>query len=323
MKLKITRIQRFGTLIAGIGLLISVIMVVLLIGDFQEFRNVWYKLQWKYIVWLLPLAALNLAIRYWRWEIMLKYVSAVDFKRSSAVILFSAGSLLIFTPGRAGEIAKSVYAREFFGIPISKSLPVLIAERLSDVLVMALLAGLGLFLIGETPGLLVGGIIVLIILAMVILRTSILARLARWKAPSFMKNSGIGEFLSQASNTQISLFKHTMLIPNFILGASAWMIEITIFFLSLSALGAETHFHPFVLALAFFPLASLAGSLSFFPGGLGVTEGGLIALGILVGGLSEETIVLATLFTRTAIFGVVVLAGIVSLLLLRNMPRLE
>lgn len=323
MKIEITRIRRFGTLIAGIGLLISVIMVVLLIGDFQEFRNAWYKLQWKYIVWLLPLATLNHAIRYWRWEIMLKYVSAVDFKRSSAVILFSAGSLLIFTPGRAGEIAKSVYAREFFGIPISKSLPVLIAERLSDVFVMALLAGLGLFLIGETPGLLVGGIIVLIILTMVILRTSILARLARWKAPSFMKNSGIAEFLSQASNTQISLFKHTMLIPNFILGASAWMIEITIFFLSLSALGAETHFHPFVLALAFFPLASLAGSLSFFPGGLGVTEGGLIALGILVGGLSEETIVLATLFTRTAIFGVVVLAGIVSLLLLRNMPRLE
>lgn len=313
--------RSFWTLIAGIGFLISVVIVVLLIGDFQEFRDAWYNLHWKYLVLLALLAALNHAIRYWRWEILLKYVSAVSFRRISAVILFCAGSLLIFTPGRAGEIAKSVYAREFFGIPISKSLTVLIAERLSDVLVMALLASMGLFLIGEAPSLSIAGIIVFIILAIVILRTSILTRLAGWKVLSFMKNSGAGEFLNQAHAAQMSLLTGLRLAPNLALGFSAWLIEVTIFFLALSAFGTGTSYSLFLLALAAFPLASLAGSLSFLPGGLGVTEGGLVALGVLVGGLSKETVILAALFTRLAISGVIILAGTMSLPFLRNIPR--
>ncbi len=311
--------RRLLPLISGIGFLVSVVMIVLLIGDFRELRNAWYDLNWQYAVWLAPLAVVNHAIRYWRWEILLKYVSPASFKRSSAIILFCAGSLLIFTPGRAGEVAKSVYAREFFGIPVSKSLPVLVAERLSDLLVMALLAGLGLFLIGAAPSLVVAGIIVLIILTMFVLRTSVPARLAGWKPLSFVKNSGVGEFLSQANTAQSSLLTVSGFTPNFALGVGAWMVEVTIFFISLSAFGNGPDFGLFSLALASFPLASLAGSLSFLPGGLGVTEGGLVTMGVFLGGLPKETTVLAALSARLAISGVIILAGLVSLVFLRRM----
>jgi len=79
--------------------------------------------------------------------------------------------------------------------------------------------------------------------------------------------------------------------------------------------------HLFVLALAVFPLASLGGSISLLPGGLGATEGGLTALGILLGNLSVETVVLAALLSRAAILGVIVFAGIASVLFLPRVPR--
>lgn len=307
--------RRFGALIAATGLLVSIVAIVLLVGDIEEFQNSWNDIQWQYLIWLAPLAILNHAVRYWRWEILIKHASQITFKRSQALILFSTGSLLIFTPGRIGEIAKSIYTRDFFGIPIAKSLPVLIAERLADMLVMALLASLGLLLIGTMPDWQIAGIVVLAILIIATLRTSVFTRAATWILPRFLENRGFGEFLKQAHNSMNSLLTHRMLFSNFAIGTGAWILEVFIFFLSLYAVGIDTDSNLFVLALAVFPLASLAGSLSFLPGGIGATEGGLVAFGIILGGVSEESVLLASLLARAAILGIVVLAGVISLLL--------
>jgi len=58
------------------------------------------------------------------------------------------------------------------------------------------------------------------------------------------------------------------------LGTGAWVAEVLIYFLCLSAIGASMDSHLFVLALAVFPLASLGGSLSFLLEGLGQQRAG-------------------------------------------------
>ena len=100
------------------------------------------------------------------------------------------------------------------------------------------------------------------------------------------------------------------------------MVEVLVYFLSLSAVGVSVEPHLFVVALAVFPLASLGGSLSFLPGGLGVTEGGLVGLGVLFGEFSVEEAILAALISRAAILGMMVLVGLLSLGLLRYDSRL-
>ena len=99
------------------------------------------------------------------------------------------------------------------------------------------------------------------------------------------------------------------------------MTEVLIYFLALHAIGMPMGLDLFVVALAVFPLASLGGSLSLLPGGLGATEGGLVAFGVLLGGLSTETALLAGVVARAAILGVVILAGMASLLALQRAPR--
>ena len=94
----------------------------------------------------------------------------------------------------------------------------------------------------------------------------------------------VGQQVSLASESQRALFSSKALSVNLTLGTFAWMVEVTIYFVSLYAVGVTVDFPLFFLALAVFPLASLGGSLSFLPGGLGITEGGIVALGILLGG---------------------------------------
>jgi len=312
---------RLGALMAGVGILTSILVVTVVVGDLPELRDLLAAIHWSSLIFLILLAVVNHGLRYWRWEILLKRVASVNVKRSTAVLMFSAGSLLVFTPARVGEAAKSVYARDFLGIPMATSLPILIAERLTDVVVMALLASLGLLWLGEPLNLVLAGIILGAILMVVVVRKPLLAWAARWNINRLRSHSSLGQTLNLANTSQRALFSPGALGINLTMGTSAWMVEVFIYFLSLLAIGVPMGFHLFVLALAVFPLASLGGSISFLPGGLGVTEGGITALGILLGGLPPETVVLSAVLSRAAILGVVVLAGVVSLLLLRRMPR--
>ena len=98
----------------------------------------------------------------------------------------------------------------------------------------------------------------------------------------------------------------------------AWLGEVVIYFFSLAALGETVDLHLIMVALAVFPLASLGGSLSFLPAGVGVTEGSLAGLGILIGGLASETALMAALLSRVAILGFVVVAGLGAVALLHH-----
>ncbi len=310
---------RFGTLLAGIGICVSIVLVIAIVGDMQEIRGLWDSFRWESLILIGFLAVANQGLRYWRWEILLKKAApSVPVKRPTAIVAFGAGSLLIFTPARIGEVAKSIYAQRFFGIPVSKSVSILIAERLADLVVMALLAILGLLLLGDFSHFVMALSLFLSAVAIFIiwglsLKWEIITRIARK-----CLGAKLDQVIHLASSSQRLILTPRIVGINLVLGSISWLIEVLIYFLSLWAIGISTDWHLFVIALAVFPLASLGGSLSFLPGGLGATEGGLVALGILLGGLAEETALMASLISRTAILGVVVLAGFASVFLLNK-----
>lgn len=309
---------RLGALLTAIGLLAAVLVLATVVGDSSELKNLLRGLHWSSLIILVSLAILDHALRYWRWGLLLRRVDSCEFNRSTAILLFLAGSLLIFTPARIGEIAKSVYARDFFNIPVATSLPVLLVERLADIFVMALLASLGLLLLGKPLNLVLGSSTIGIVLVTIIFRRPLLNWGTRWSMSRFGTDSRLGQMLNLLNDSHSRLQSRDALGINLTLGTAAWVTEVTIFFFSLFAVGIPLSLHLFTVALTVFPLASLGGSLSFLPGGLGVTEGGIVALGILLGDLPQEAVVLSALLTRLVILGIVVIAGVVSVLILRQ-----
>jgi uncharacterized protein (TIRG00374 family) len=308
------------TVLAVIGALASVIAIIAIVGDIREAGHLLARARRVHLVWVVLLALADHIVRYWRWEVLLKYATKRPVKRTENLLIFLAGSLLIFTPARAGEVAKSLYAQKLFRIPVAASIPVLIAERVGDIAVMATLSGIGFLLMGRTPdlwlaGIILGGSLTFFVIAPILLQRAYDRRNVRRIA-----ESRFGQALAHANESRRTLLSLPVLGSNAGLGATAWVIEVLAYYLSLIAVGAASDVPLFILALAVFPLASIGGALSFLPGGLGATEGGLVGLAVLIGGVSAEAALLAALITRAAILGVVVLAGFVALPFLHHIP---
>src|SRR5262249_51363711 len=86
-------------------------------------------------LWLgaLALASLNYAFRFVRWEYYLRLLS-VRVARLPSFGIFLSGFALTVTPGKVGEVLKSFLLKEAYDVPVARTAPIVIAERLTDLL---------------------------------------------------------------------------------------------------------------------------------------------------------------------------------------------
>ena len=308
-----------GLLFAA-GLAVAFVAILALAGDMQDAGALLRDLTWGPVTLLAALGGLDHVIRYARWELLLRRVSGRGLSRSTNVLIYLLGSLLIFTPARAGEVSKGVYAKGLLGIPLEKSLSVLVAERITDVAVMAALALIGLVLLGRSAGFWQATLIAPALLVVAAAALFALNRAARRRGESGIA-ARLARLAAPADESRRILLSPGAVAVNVGLGLAAWLVEVAMYFTALSAVGQPADGHHVAIALAVFPLASLAGAVSLMPGGLGATEGGLAALGVALGALAAEVSAIAGLLARAAILGVVVVTGLAAMALVATVAR--
>ena len=136
----------------GRGLLISLVAafaVPMGLGFYADFGDVSTTLagfQWNLVPALLGLTALNYLVRYLRWRKLLELASGQSPGLWQDLLVFFAGTAMILTPARLGEWVKSYYARQLYGAPVARTAPIPLVERITDTLVMLLLATTGVVL---------------------------------------------------------------------------------------------------------------------------------------------------------------------------------
>ena len=91
---------------------------------------------------ILGLALANYTIRFVRWALYLR-ARSVRIPLGSSALVFGAGLSLSITPGKIGELVKSYLLRELHDIPVTRTAPIVIAERVSDLIALVLLAVVG------------------------------------------------------------------------------------------------------------------------------------------------------------------------------------
>ena len=307
-------------LLAGAGILASVVVLSALLGDLRQTDVLLRDVKPWWLVGVLALAVVDHGVRFWRWDLLLRRVSPPARDRRWSALAYLAGSLLIFTPARAGEVAKSVYARDLLSVPVATSLPVLAAERVVDFAVMALLSVVGLVLIGKTANFAAAAVVLVGAILLITAGIPLAKRLAERFAKRSAVAARISDELDQVDESRRTLLGSRALSTNAGLGTAAWVLETVAYAAALAAIGVAVEPQLFAVALAVFPLASMGGSLSLLLGGIGATEGGLAALGVIFGGLSVDVALLAALISRAAILGTVVVSGLVALWLIRRRP---
>jgi uncharacterized protein (TIRG00374 family) len=88
------------------------------------------------------LSLANYVVRFARWQLYLRF-QQVEVPVSSSALVFGAGLSLAITPAKLGELVKSYLLREMHGIPATQTAPVVVAERVTDLVALLVLAVIG------------------------------------------------------------------------------------------------------------------------------------------------------------------------------------
>lgn len=119
---------------------------------------------WKYAVGLGILCSVY-AIKSLRWHLLNRAFGIRTTWRKSLVFYLSAGFLSVITPGRLGEFAKVYFLKRSHRIDLASATSSVIIDRIWDVLVLSLAAGLSMLLILSDTGWLAVIVILMLFMA--------------------------------------------------------------------------------------------------------------------------------------------------------------
>ncbi len=278
---------------------------------------------WASAAAALGLAAANYLVRFVRWQYYLR-VLGLSVPTGESLLVFLGGFALTVTPGKLGEAVKALLLREFRGIPAARTAPIVLAERFTDLVGLLMLAGLGLsqldnqlrnFLLAGSALVAVG----LLVISVESLAKGALAMAAR--LPGFAK---VAPKLSEAYQSTATMLRPGPLLVAIALSVVAWFFECLAFWVVVH--GFEGASISLLDATWIYAAMTVAGALSFLPGGLGVSELAMLKLLQRFGagtGLGVATA--ATFVTRLCTLWFAVAVGVISLLLFarRTNVRIE
>ncbi|MGH2535709.1 MAG: lysylphosphatidylglycerol synthase domain-containing protein [Thermomicrobiales bacterium] len=129
---------------AGAILAAFVLTTLVLIGDARDIASALGHFNW----WLAPpivaLTLWNYGWRFVKWEMYLRCLSVPRLPATTSLLVFLAGFSMSLTPGKVGELIKSVYLRRLTGVAVNRTSAIIAAERITDAFALLLLAAAGL-----------------------------------------------------------------------------------------------------------------------------------------------------------------------------------
>jgi uncharacterized protein (TIRG00374 family) len=286
------------------------VAAVSMAGDIREVGDRLAGFSWPAFVAALALAFANYAMRFVRWQLYLRR-QRVHVPVGSSAVVFGAGLSLSITPGKLGELVKSYLLRELHDIPAPRTAPIVVAERVTDLIALLLLSVIGVTAYGVDP--------TLVVVATALIGVGLL--LLAWPRPTralidlVTKPRALRKLrepLHETLGGVASLCRPAPLGVSTLIAVPAWGCECIGFALIVNAFpGAHVDLG---LATVIYAGTTIAGALSFLPGGLGVTEGAM-TLALVQGAskLDASTALAATLLTRLATLWFAVLLGVILL----------
>jgi len=299
-------------------LLISIVIsLVIFIGlaiyaDIGEVGKAFTQFRWKYIPLILALTLLNYLLRFFKWEYYLRNLE-IRVKPVDSLLIFVSGLTMSITPARLGEVFKSFLLNKLNGTEISRSVPVIITERITDVLGLSILAAITFSSFRYGLGILIGILVFLILLILIIKSRRVSHKLLDFtKSTPLIKR--VSESLRTSYETAHALFRLKQLAVALAISVISWGCECLAMYYVLQGFGLDISIQ---LSTFVFAFSSLAGAISMIPGGLVMAEGsmtGLLVLAEAPMGVAAS----ATIMIRVCTLWFGIAMGLIAMFLIRN-----
>jgi uncharacterized protein (TIRG00374 family) len=287
-----------------------------MVGDVRHLGDRMNGFAWSAFVAAIGLALANYCLRFVRWQLYLR-MQEVRVPVAASAVVFGAGLSLSITPAKLGELVKSYLLREMHDVPAPRTAPIIVAERVTDLIALLSLAVVGVAAYGVDPTFVIAAA-ALIATGLVLLAWQ---RPTRWLIDVLTRPARLRrlrEPLHETLGHLSSLCRPGPLVLATLIAIPAWGCECVGFALICDGFpGAHVDLG---LAMVIYAGTTIAGALSFLPGGLGVTEG-MMTLALVRWRLDRATAVAATLLTRLATLWFAVVLGIAFLTLARRRIR--
>ncbi len=305
--------SRFGkrlflSIIVGLGIFV----VLSIYADLGEVTQAFIEFRWGYIPLILALTFLNYLLRFCKWHYYLRCID-IKIKSTDSLTIFLSGLTMSVTPAKLGEVFKSYLLKRLDGTEVSRSVPVVVAERITDVLGLLILAAISFSAFQYGKEVLI--VVLAFLLALIIgiqSRRICNKLLGISKSVPFMNK--LSDSFTTAYESAYTLFKFRNLIIATLISIISWGFECLAMYFVLEGFGASASV---LLSTFVFSFSSLAGAVSMIPGGLVVAEGSCAGL-LMLAGISKGIAASATIIIRfcTLWFGVIV--GLITALVIKD-----
>lgn len=252
---------------------------------------------------------MNYFARFLKWDFYLSIVQ-VEIKKIDSLSTFMSGLIMSVTPAKLGEVLKSVLVKEITGVPISKTAPIILAERITDFLSLLIIAITGAYLFDY------GGRVTIIIAVFIIFLIFVISnkKIALPVINFAEKIPFIKKYIHNihsAYESSYQLLKPKPLLQMTLFSLVAWGFECMGYYIILLNFNVN-----FGILWAFFSysFSTIIGAISMLPGGLGLTEGSLTFL-LIEKKVAADVAVATTFIIRVVTLWFAVLVGIISLTL--------
>ncbi|MCA1687891.1 MAG: flippase-like domain-containing protein [Actinobacteria bacterium] len=299
-------------LVLALALGVAVYLTLAIFSGFGDLRNALDSVNYALVPAILGLVLLSYAGRFFRWLYYLKLLK-VSVPLGTNAAIFAAGLSMTISPGKLGEVLKSVFVRQASGAPVARTAPAVVAERATDGTGMVAWGFLGAFALGLGPGTMIV-FLAIAALGIAVLRSKRLSLLAERLLNKLPLLDRFAPHLHDFHASSNELLAARPLVVGTLISFFSWGLECLGVYLCAVGLGAGT---PFLLVVFVFAVSSLVGVLSMLPGGIGAVEAGLTGQFVAVAGLSAGIAVALTLLIRLATLWFATLVGIVGLFVVR------
>ena len=296
-------------IIAVVVLTTIVVAGMALYADVRELSDAMASYAIGWFVAGLALATANYALRFVRWQYYLRVLDVQGVPWAESARIFVAGFVMSITPGKVGEVFKSVLLYESRGVPIEHTAPIVVAERLTDLLALVLLAAIGSAALGQgMSSVVIGGSLVLAIwIACAFEPAGELGLRIAEKLPVL---SRIAPKLRDAYGSLRQLVRPGPFTAATLLSVVSWFMECVALWLIVRGFGVALGW---LESTFVYSAPTILGAVALLPGGVGVTEASMTGLLETLGAMEAPEAIGTTLLVRIATLWWAVLLGVVAL----------
>ena len=243
-----------------------------------------------------------------KWHFLLKN-SEINIPLSKTIAIFFSGSAFEITPGQIGILIKSQLLKTSSNISRTKTVPIVIVEKIYDLIGAILASVIGIIILGMEFYLIIIAISVLVFIFFFMYhrRSSELFFNRMTKLKLFSKYvENISEFydiIKKSTSVKASVICILLALTYwFMISAAAYYTLIAF----------DINILDYLKILAIYTTSTLLGAISFIPGGIGITEGSIAGL-LTLNGLDISTALILSVMIRVLTLWYTVCVGFIAL----------